>query len=176
MSRLNEHFAVLYRPAAKLSFRLHVAHAEGFDLRSAQVQCRLPSVSRTKYSCRARRFCTITFTPFCGNAIPSPSRFFQYYIARFRSLVNARAGIFETAGGRCPQTVAAALGGRCPQTVAAALGRDDFESGSDSKSGLVRGGWIVPNLTQIESDSDSICFVWWFEILFCAAIAEACAL
>ena len=54
-----------------------------------------------------------------------------------------------------------------PADIAAALGRDDFESGSDSKSGLVRGGWIVPNLTQIESDSDSICFVWCFvEVLF----------
>ncbi|MCI5661181.1 MAG: hypothetical protein MR371_02920, partial [Clostridia bacterium] len=63
-----------------------------------------------------------------------------------------------------------------PEAIAAALGRDDFESGSDSKSGLVRGGWIVPNWTQSESDSDSICFGWWFEILFCAAIAEACAL
>ena len=78
--------------------------------------------------------------------------------------------------GLRPEALAAALGGRCPQTFAAALGRGDFESGSDSKSGLVRGGWIVSNLTQIESDSDSICFDWCFEILFCAAIAEACAL
>ena len=36
------------------------------------------------------------------------------------------------------------LGGRCPQTIAAALGRDAFESGSDSKSVLVRGSSLYP--------------------------------
>ena len=37
-----------------------------------------------------------------------------------------------------------AWGGRCPRTIAAALGRDDFESRSDSKSVLVRGGSLYP--------------------------------
>ncbi len=36
------------------------------------------------------------------------------------------------------------LGGRCPQTIAAAPGRDAFESGSDSKSVLVRGSSLYP--------------------------------
>ena len=36
------------------------------------------------------------------------------------------------------------LGGRCPQTIAAALGRDDFESGSDSKAVLVRSSSLYP--------------------------------
>ena len=36
------------------------------------------------------------------------------------------------------------LGGRCPQTIAAALGRDAFESGSDSKAVLVRGSSLYP--------------------------------
>ena len=36
------------------------------------------------------------------------------------------------------------LGGRGPQTIAAALGRDAFESGSDSKSVLVRGSSLYP--------------------------------
>ena len=57
-----------------------------------------------------------------------------------------------------------------PRAIAAALGRGDFESGSDSKSGLVRGGWIVPNLTQIESDSDSIRFGGRCPLTFAAAL------
>ena len=35
-------------------------------------------------------------------------------------------------------------GGRCPQTIAAALGRDAFESRSDSKAVLVRGSSLYP--------------------------------
>ena len=100
-----------------------------------------------------------------------------------RSLRRRGGGLRALSGGRCPQTIAAALdrddfesrsdsksdlirsrrlcptsrslrrrggglralsGGRCPQTIAAALGRDDFESGSDSKSDLVRNGRLCP--------------------------------
>ncbi len=100
-----------------------------------------------------------------------------------RSLRRRGGGLRALSGGRCPQTIAAALarddfesgsdsksdlvrngrlfptsrslrrrggglralsGGRCPQTIAAALARDDFESGSDSKSGLIRSRRLFP--------------------------------
>ena len=67
-------------------------------------------------------------------------------------------------GRLLPRLIAAILhreaGGVPPRAIAAALDHGDFESGSDAKSFLVRNEIFVPILPQIESGSDSICFIF----------------
>ena len=71
-----------------------------------------------------------------------------------------RLAPFVGAAGGARRRLLPRLGGRCPQTIAAALGRDDFESGSDSKSRLYREGGCAQFSSRCAAVVAACAFCW----------------